>query len=34
VPFSIPEKYVFLSPEQGARSQLYAATALEVEEKD
>ncbi|KAJ7261264.1 hypothetical protein B0H12DRAFT_1201525 [Mycena haematopus] len=33
-PFSFLEKYAFLSPEQGARTQLYAATALEVEEKD
>ncbi|KAJ7802881.1 hypothetical protein B0H14DRAFT_2385057, partial [Mycena olivaceomarginata] len=34
VPFSFLEKYVFLSPEQGARTQLSAATAPEVEERD
>jgi hypothetical protein len=34
VPFSFLEKYALLSSEQGARAQLYAATALEVEEKD
>ncbi|KAK7006771.1 hypothetical protein R3P38DRAFT_3036741 [Favolaschia claudopus] len=33
-PFSFLEKYALSSPEQGARTQLYAATALEVEEKD
>ncbi|KAJ7796858.1 hypothetical protein B0H14DRAFT_3494359 [Mycena olivaceomarginata] len=33
-PFSFLEKYASLSPEQGARTQLYAPTALEVEEKD
>ncbi|KAF7359227.1 hypothetical protein MSAN_01264800 [Mycena sanguinolenta] len=32
--FSFLTDYVFVSPEQGARTQLYAATALEVEEKD
>ncbi|KAJ7349050.1 hypothetical protein DFH08DRAFT_936037 [Mycena albidolilacea] len=31
--FSFLEKYVLLSPEQGARRQPYAATALELEER-
>ncbi|KAJ6500609.1 hypothetical protein C8R45DRAFT_819771 [Mycena sanguinolenta] len=33
-PFSFLTDYAFVSPEQGALTQLYAATALEVEEKD
>ncbi|KAF8191464.1 hypothetical protein K438DRAFT_1830561 [Mycena galopus ATCC 62051] len=33
-PFVFLGRYALLTPEQGARTQLYAATALEVEEKD